>query len=135
MTTLLGSAPFYAGSVLTLRCGAEIDAAVDVPYSVAVMWTRSGAALGSSDRVTLSNVTQLSPYTYEASLSINPLSSTSDTGTYACQMRVNPDPPLQGASQSDMETISVQGIYSCVHRIESPLSFLSWDLTNQLCSR
>jgi hypothetical protein len=95
-----------------LRCMVEIDATVDVPHTVVVMWLKSGAILGSNIRRTISNVTQLSPYMYETSLSLDPLSRTSDGGTYTCQAAVNPDSSLlsvRAASHSNMEIIIVQG--------------------------
>ena len=113
MTTLLSSAPFYAGSALTLRCDIEISEAVDIPYTVAVTWLKSGSQIiGSDERTTISNVTQLSPYTYEASIGLNPLSITFDTGSYTCQVVVSPGSSVslvQRASQTDMLTLTVQG--------------------------
>lgn len=113
VTTLHGSAPFYAGSALTLRCSVQVDVTVDVQHRVTLTWLRSGTAIMSNDRITISNLTQLSPHTYEAILDLNPLSSTSDTGTYACQVAVSPGPVIahvQGARQIDTEAILVQGI-------------------------
>ena len=112
--TSLTSAPFYAGSALTLRCAIEVDSAVDIPYSITVTWLKSRSVISSSDHTTISDVTQLSPHRHEATLTLNPLRSGLDTGTYTCQVTVNPESPspsVQGSSQVDTETITVQGTY------------------------
>lgn len=111
VTALSGSGPFYAGSALTIGCTIEIDASVDVPYMLTVTWLKSRVPISSDDRTTISNVTQLSSYRHEATLSLNPLRSTSDTGTYSCQVVVHSSSSLvQGASHTDMEAITIQGI-------------------------
>ena len=112
VTTLPGSGPFYAGSALTLRCVIGIDAVVDIPYTITVMWLKSGRVIGNNARTTISNVTQLSSSMHESRLDLRPLSSTSDTGTYTCQVAVNSASSVflvLGANQADMETINVQG--------------------------
>ena len=113
-TPLNDGTPIYAGSSLTLSCGVEIDFSVDIPYRVSVTWLKSGNILVPSSRVTISNVSDLSLYQHEATLSVSPLSSVSDTGTYTCQATASPVSAsgfIQGATQSDVETITVQGTY------------------------
>ena len=115
VTTLPGSGPFYAGSALTLRCAVDIDLLVDIPYMITVMWLKSGRVIGNNERTTISNVTQLSSSMHETSLGLRPLSSTSDTGTYTCQVAVNSISSqflVLGANQADMETVNVQGNYN-----------------------
>lgn len=112
VSAVLGSIPFYAGSALTLSCSVEVDASVDIQYSVTLLWLKSGATISSDVRRMTSNVTQMSPYIYGASLALNPLSTTSDTGIYTCQANIIPGSAeflVQGASHTDMETITVQG--------------------------
>lgn len=106
------STPLYAGSALTLRCTAEVNAAVDAAYVTRFMWRKSGRVLSSNNYTSISNVTQLSSNKFEAMLVLNPLSSTLSIGTYTCQVVVSPDmslPLLQGASQTEMEIVTVQG--------------------------
>ena len=104
------SGPFYAGCTLSLRCAVTVDASVDTPYVVSVMWLRSGVSIGNSDRIPISNVTQLSSYSYTARLGFNPLSSTEDTGTYTCQVVISPASVfVQQVTQSGTERITVQG--------------------------
>lgn len=113
VTTLRSSSPLYAGSGLTLTCAVEIDASVDIPYTLTVTWLKSGAIINSNDRTTISNITRLSSFSFDSRLSFNPLSSASDSGTYTCQVSLSPESPftlVQGASQTDVETITVQGI-------------------------
>ena len=112
VTTLHSSTPLYAGSSLTLRCTIEVDASVDIPYTIAVRWSKSGAGIGNNARVTVSNITQLSSLSYESRLNFNPLSSTLDAGTYVCHVEVSPESSLllvRRASQTDAEAITVQG--------------------------
>ena len=120
VTAFPGGVLFYAGSELTLRCSIEIDVAVDIPFTVSVTWLKSGSVISSNDRTAISNVTQLSPYIYEGSLVLDPLSSTSDTGIYMCQVAVSPvsaELLVQGVSQAGMETVTVQGkIAYCTDR-------------------
>ena len=102
---------------MSLRCTINIDPAVDIPYTIRVTWMKSGALIVGSDRIIISNVTRLSPYTHEAYLSWSTLSSASDTGTYTCQATVSSESSLlyvRGTSQTDMETITVQG--KCVYK-------------------
>ena len=111
---LTNNTQIYAGSSLTLICGIEIDFSADIPYRVSVIWLKSGNILVPSNRVTISNVSDLSLYQHEATLSVSPLSSVSDTGTYTCQATASPVSVsgfIQGATQSDVETIIVQGTY------------------------
>ncbi len=113
VTTLRSSSPLYAGSGLTLMCAVEIDASVDIPYTITVTWLKSEASISSNDRTTISNITQSSSLSYNSRLSFNPLSSVSDSGTYTCQVSLSPQSPftlVQGASQTDVETITVEGI-------------------------
>lgn len=140
MTALHGSGPFFAGSALTLRCAVEVDAAVDIPYTVTVVWLKSGESIGSNDHTTVSNVMQLSSYTYETTLNLNPLSSTSDTGTYTCQAAVNPTSPsplVQGHTQADLLTIIIQGNFivqnrgmACTSNLYTPPKAFMKCLTN-----
>ena len=100
--------PFYAGSSLSLRCTIEIDSAVDIPYLVNVEWLKSGTMLRNDDRV---SVSQSSSHVYLASVDLSPLSITSDTGTYTCQVMVDTNPPLlyvQRIVHSDMESVTPQ---------------------------
>lgn len=116
VTTLLGSPPFYAGSALTLRCSVQVDVTVDIPYRVTLAWLKSGTPISSNNRTAISNATQMSPYTYESTLGLNPLSSTSDTGTYTCQVEVTAGPAMAhilGSTQRDTESILVQGTEDC----------------------
>lgn len=116
VTTAVGSAPFYAGSTLTLRCSVQVDVTVDILHSVTLTWLRSGTAIRSNNRITMSNLTQLTPYTHEATLDLSPL-SISDTGTFACQVTVSLDPAIThvlGASQTYTEAIIVQSNL-CLH--------------------
>lgn len=112
VTTFHGTTPIYAGSSLILRCNVEVDRAIDIPYTVAIMWLKSGAAISSSIRASISSVAQLSPNnTYEARLTLNPLSTVLDTGVYTCQTTVSPVASLlvQGASHTASQTVTVQG--------------------------
>ena len=114
MTTPFDSPPFYAGSTLTLRCSVQIDAAIDVPHLVSLVWLKSGATISSDARTTISNVTQLSPSMHDATLVLNPLSRTLDSGTYSCQVSLDPElalPTVQGAIQTDTENVVVQGVW------------------------
>ena len=111
VSTFPESGPFYAGSALSLRCAIGIDSVVDIPHLVTVEWLKSGTALGSSDRVSTSNITQLSPLSYSASVNVNPLSVTVDSGVYSCRATVNANPPLlnvQRAIHYDTQTVTVQ---------------------------
>ena len=111
VSTFPESGPFYAGSDLSLRCLFEINSAVDIPYTVTVDWLKSGAVLSGDDRVFVSNVTQLSSNLYLTSVDLNPLSSSSDTGTYTCRVTADANPPLlhiQRAVHSVTNTITVQ---------------------------
>lgn len=85
---------------------------VDTSYTVAVTWLKSGTVINSNFRTNVSNVTQLSLFSYEATLTLNPLSSAVDTGTYTCRVTVTPAPPsslVRGVTHFDTETITVQG--------------------------
>ena len=111
VSTFPESGPFYAGSGLSLRCTIEIDSVVDVPYIVIIEWLKLGEMLSSNEYVSVSNITQLSSYLYEASVNLSPLSITSDTGIYTCQVTIDPNPPLlyvQMAMHFDTETVSIQ---------------------------
>ena len=111
ITTLPESGPFYAGSDMTLSCMIEIDSTIDIPYLVMVDWQRSGVMLSSSERVTVSNITQLSPHMYLASVDLNPLSVSSDIRRYTCRVVVDANPRLkyiQQAIHSDTITVAVE---------------------------
>ena len=117
VSALPDSGPLYAGSNVSLKCTIEIDSVVDVPYLVTVEWQKSGAILSSNDRVSVSNITQQSSYLYQASVQLNPLSVTADSGMYTCRVTVDSNPRLlyiQRAIQSDAETITVQSKRSCL---------------------
>ncbi len=78
------------------------------------MWSKSGVTISNNNRTAISNVTQISSNEYEAILFLNSLSSRLDTGVYTCQVVVSPDSSsilVQGASQTDMEIVTVQGQY------------------------
>ncbi len=110
MTTAPSSGPFYAGSALNLGCAITIDASVDTPHTVSVMWLRLGVSISNSDRTPISNVTQLSSYRYTSSLGLSPLSSTADTGTYTCQVVISSASVfVRQATQIDTERVTVQG--------------------------
>ena len=112
ITTPLSSTPVYAGTPLTLRCGIGVGIVVDTSYTIAVTWLKSGTVISSNFRTNVSNVTQLSLFSYEATLTLNPLSSAVDTGTYTCRVTVTPTPPsplVRGVTHFDTETITVQG--------------------------
>ena len=111
LTTLPESAPFYAGSALSLRCTIAIDSAVDIPYLVTVEWLKSGAVLSASDRVSVSNVTQQTSLVYLASVIVHPLSVTTDNGLYTCRAIVDTNPlelNVQRAIHLDTESVTVQ---------------------------
>ena len=111
ISTFPESGPFYAGSDLSLLCTFQILPVVDIPYTVRVDWQKSGMVLIGNDRVSVSNVTQLSTHMYLASVDLNPLSITSDTDVYTCRVTVDAKPSLlhvQRAVHSDSGAITVQ---------------------------
>ena len=111
VSTFPESGPFYAGSDLSLLCTIQILTVVGVPYAVRVDWQKSGVVLTGNDRVSVSNVTQLSTHMYLASVDLNPLSITSDTAVYTCRVTIDANPPLahvQRAVQSESVYVTVQ---------------------------
>ena len=105
------SGPFYAGSDLSLLCTFQIDPVVDIPYTLRIDWQKSGVVLIGNDRVSVSNVTQLSTHMYLASVDLSSLSITSDTAVYTCRVTVDSNLPLryvQRAVQSDSVSVTVQ---------------------------
>ena len=119
--TILDTFPLYAGSALTLRCTAEIDMSVDISYTVGVEWFKSGEALDSSNRIAISNVTQLSSNQYEATVHMYTLSSTLDSGSYGCKIEVDPEAYMHlihGSMKTDVESVTVQGIFCNKHEID-----------------
>lgn len=134
VSTQPGSIPFYAGSTFSLFCNAEVNASVDIAYIAAIVWLKSGAEISSDSRRIISNITQLSPHTYQSSLVLSPLSSTSDTGTYTCRANISPAPTellVQGTTQMDMEVITVQG--TDLHTVDTlPLNVCHYIIQLQL---
>lgn len=119
MFTIPEGGPYYAGSNLSLRCIIQVDPVVDIPYDVTAEWRKSGAVLGSDDRISVSNLTQQSSYTYLSNVNFNPLSSTSDMGIYTCHVTVDANPPLmhvRSIIHSDTEMLTVQS-KTAVHKI------------------
>ena len=116
------STPFYAGRSLTMECFVLVDVSVDIPYRITYSWLRSGLTLNADDRIEISNVTQNRLYSYAATLMINPISKTTDTGTYTCSVVIHPNSTeieVQGSSQSDTESIIIEGMQFRLPFIES----------------
>ena len=117
------SGPFYAGSILSMTCIADTDSVVDTPFTVNIVWVKSGEMLSNDYHISISNVTQLSSHVYQESIYLNPLSTTSDTGIYTCQVEIDSSPSLlyvQRAVHSNLEVITVQS-KNCVERYLSLL--------------
>lgn len=111
ISTVPESGPFYAGSGLSLQCTIQVDSALDIPYLVDVEWLKSGIMLRSDDRVSISNLTQQASRLYLASVDLSPLSVTSNTGIYTCQVMIDTNPSMlyiQRIAHTDVEAVTPQ---------------------------
>ena len=84
---------------------------MDTTLSVVISWNRSGDQVISSDRILVSNATEVSAFTYRSELQIDILSQSVDNGDYRCDVTISSSPPLQyvqDATSFDVESIIVQ---------------------------
>lgn len=96
-----------------MKCTVLVDTSVDIPHNITLTWLRSGLVLNTDDHVMISNVTKYSLSFYDATMTINALSKTTDTGTYTCSVLLQSrttEVQVQGSHQSDAESIIIKGI-------------------------
>ncbi len=91
-TITIASSPrdqYIAGSEVVLICTIVLGEAVNVPVSVYVTWRNSGYVITSeSTGVAVSNVTMENSLTFQASVTLNPLSRIQHSGVYSCTVGV-----------------------------------------------
>ena len=82
----------YAGNNVTLNCGFNLEGGVtDSDVTVSSMWTKDNATFtGVSGRVTVSNQQRFTGSSFLRQLVFSPLSSSVDSGTYACVVTLTP---------------------------------------------
>ena len=81
---------YIAGTSLVLRCTIAVDSDVNTGVAVAIEWLRNGIEISNSARITTAEPVQTGTHEYDASLRFATLSSTRDTGNYACHASAYP---------------------------------------------
>ncbi len=93
----------YTNETVTVTCSVLLSASVDTAVDVSVVWSGpQGDILSTSERVTVSEVTDAAPY--QSTLALSSL-TTSDTGLYNCTATADPrDSPFATASNEQSAT-------------------------------
>ena len=82
--------------------------------NVIMEWTRDGSSIENSSRVSYTMATETSPSHYQAQLVFSTLSSSTDSGNYACNVTINSNDSLlyvEGSvSVNERTTVSIQGM-------------------------
>ena len=105
----------YAGSSLTLTCKTELRSTVDTGVIVATRWRKGGMDITASDHILVSSTSQTGAWTYESTVSLNPLSQVLHAGLYKCEVSVHSYPPSSFvllATNSAMQSIDIQSKYN-----------------------
>ena len=109
------SSTLYAGTVFTLTCEVELLSEVDTSVNVSTSWSKDGAELSGSDRISVDGMASPSGSTthmYGSDLVFTPLSnreSVGDDGNYMCTATVLDSTYITGSDSSGTEMIAVEG--------------------------
>ena len=111
-------AVMYAGNNVNLRCAATLTRVmIGTDVRVNITWTKNGEPFsGISGRVTMRGESVSSTISYNQ-LQFSPLSSSTDNGTYVCNVTVTPVQQqfvigASGAGSMALNVIGKYGIYA-----------------------
>ena len=113
----------YAGTVFTLTCGVELVREADTPVDITTTWSRDGAVLTSSGRVSMSTTASQSEgdsILYQSEVVFAPLSNQEeggDGGNYTCSALVQNSAYITGSSAEGSQEILVEGEYPQLPRL------------------
>ena len=105
----------YAGTVFTLTCEVSLVQEVDTSVTISTSWSKDGANLSGSDRISVDGMASQSgntTYMYGSDLVFTPLSnqhSVGDDGNYMCTATVQDSTYITGSDNSGTEMIAVEG--------------------------
>ena len=134
----LFSSTLYAGTVFTLTCGVELVEEVNTPVDITTTWSKDGANLTSSGRVSVSTTASQSEgdnSLYQSVVVFDPLSNQEeggDDGTYTCSALVQSSAYITGSSAEGSQEILVEGEYpqltylTCCAGDSAPLQCHHW---------
>ena len=109
------SSTLYAGTVFTLTCEVELVSEVNTPVTISTSWSKDGAELSGSDRISVDSMASQSEsttYMYGSDLVFTPLSnqeSGGDDGNYTCTATVLDSTYITGSDNNGTEMIVVEG--------------------------
>ena len=76
---------------MLLVCVFDLNSGVDTDVRVDVIWRKGGEVLNNDNRINITEVTLTELLTFQAMLSISPLSDALDSGQYSCQTDISSD--------------------------------------------
>ena len=101
--------------MFTLTCEVELLSEVDTLVNVSTSWSKDGAELSGSDRISVDSMASQSgstTYMYGSDLVFTPLNnqqSGGDDGNYTCIATVQNSTYITGSVNSGIEMIAVEG--------------------------
>ena len=106
------SSTLYAGTVFTLTCEVELLPEVDTSVTISTSWSKDGAELNGSDRISVDSMATDGTIT-TGTLQFSPL-RTSDRGQYTCTGRVAASTVEVDVSNSGSIVVNVTSTFSPV---------------------
>lgn len=104
---------YLAGMSAQLRCSINFHSAIDTPVAVTVLWQINGMDLNRTVRRRALQPTLMGSSRYDAILQFDTLSSTIDSGNYACRVTLYPVEAMRYITNNTgvgTYTLSVRGV-------------------------
>ncbi len=107
----------YTGTTLQMTCSIVLSESVDTTVEVGIVWRKGGETVSTGGHSSVSDTMSVDETSYESTLTISPVDSTTDNGHYSCAVTVRPTPTstfIVMATAEDTMTITVAGEFAWV---------------------